>query len=97
MADQTVTDQQVASLRDGVVLSVWTNTLAQELEQKLKSETTATGTFYSDLTNLHNQYMTALTVFAKAGITRPSDAPDLSDEDSWNSLSSTRRPRHSTC
>ena len=71
-------DNDVAAARDEVVIGVWTNTLPASVEQMLKAKYTATGSYYADLTCLHNQYMTALTVFDRLGITHP-DAPDLSD------------------
>ena len=67
------------NMRDKVVIAVWTNTLPVGLEATLKAETTPTGSIYSDLTSLHNQYMTALTALATAGITRPANASNLTD------------------
>ena len=71
----------VAAMRDELVPMIWTNTLPAYFEQKLKEEPTSTGTFYSDLSSLYSQYMTALTVLAKAGYTRSDDASELSDAD----------------
>ena len=80
-------DQEVAAMRDEVVTMIWTNTLPAYFEQKLKEEPTSTGgTFYSDLTSLHNQYMTALTVLAKAGYTRSDNASELSDADKLQAI-----------
>ena len=83
---QPFSDNDVAAMRDKVVIGVWTNTLPEGVEEMLKAKCTATGSFYSDLTNLHNQYMTALTVFAEAGITRPAEAPELSDADKLQAI-----------
>ena len=85
-ADGSAGDQEVAAMRDEVVTMIWTNTLPAYFEQKLKEEPTSTGTFYSELTSLHNQYMTALTVLAKAGCTRPDDASELSDADKLQAI-----------
>ena len=74
-------DQEVATVRDEIVIGVWMGTLPPTIEQDLKTRTTSTGTWYDDLTSLPNQYMTALTVLAKAGYTRSDDASELSDAD----------------
>ena len=72
------TMEEVGAIRDEIVIAVWTDSLPREVENQLKAERTADGTFFSELTGLHNQYMTALTVFAKAGITRPTNASEPS-------------------
>ena len=73
-------DQEVAAMRDKIVIGVWMGTLPPAIEQDLKTRTTSTGTWYDDLTGLQNQYMTALTVLAQAGFSRSDDAPELSDD-----------------
>eukprot|EP01043_Picozoa_sp_COSAG02_P018701 COSAG02_NODE_880_length_16242_cov_5.512946_3_plen_716_part_00 len=64
----------VSTMRDRIVIGVWTDTLPAHVEQDLKARTTSTGTWFSDLTGLDNQYMTALTVLAAFGysLTDPS-------------------------
>ena len=73
-------------MRDEIVIAVWTGTLPEHIEQDLKARTTSTGTWYSDLTVLHNQYMTAFTVLAKAGYARSNDALELSDADKLRAI-----------
>lgn len=77
-------DLDLATAAYEVITAVWTETLPAFVEQDLRSRATSTGTFYDDLLSLHNQYNTALTVLAQEyGITRPADAPDMSDHKKW--------------
>ena len=79
-------DQEVAAMRDEIVIGVWMDTLPPAIEQDLKARASSTGTWYDDLTGLQNQYMTALTVLAKAGYTRSDDASELSDADKLQAI-----------
>jgi len=79
-------DQEVATVRDEIVIGVWMGTLPPTIEQDLKTRTTSTGTWYDDLTSLPNQYMTALTVLAQAGYARSDDASELSDADKLQAI-----------
>ena len=76
LARVTMPDFDASALRDRIVIGVWTNTLPAGVEQDLKRRTTSTGTWFSDLTGLHNQYLTALTVLAEAGLRRE-DTTDI--------------------
>ena len=74
-------DQEVAAVRDEIVIGVWMGTLPPTIEQDLKTRTTSTGTWYDDLTSLPNQYMTALTVLAQAGWMPTESLPGLVSND----------------
>ena len=75
-------EQDAAKARDEFVIAVWNGTLPQAVEQDRRSTpTTDCGNFYVDLLSLDNQYCTALTVLAIAGYSRPSNAPEMNDND----------------
>jgi hypothetical protein len=48
-ADGSAGDQEVATVRDEIVIGVWMGTLPPTIEQDLKTRTTSTGTWYDDL------------------------------------------------
>jgi len=74
-------DQEVAAMRDEIVIGVWMDTLPPAIEQDLKARASSTGTWYDDLTGLQNQYMTALNVLAQAGWTPTEPLPGLVSDD----------------
>jgi hypothetical protein len=67
-------DSDATKARDAFVTAIWTDTLPRAMEEELRTRTTTTGTYFSDLLGLDNQYYTALSVLAASGFNRKPDA-----------------------
>jgi hypothetical protein len=70
-------DMNPAQARDDFVTAMWNDSLPSEIEQQLRRRPTSTGTWYSDLLSLENQYQTALSVVNAAGFNRQPSTTDL--------------------
>ena len=64
----------ITDMRDRAVIDIWKG-LAPNLTDPEDMK------MFMELQSPHNQYATALSVFAAAGITRPADQPEQSAED----------------
>jgi len=70
-----VDETHISAMRDQAVIDIWKGQACPNIADPTDAK------ILEELQSLHNQYCTAMTVFAKAGIRREPDAEELSDED----------------